>query len=190
MYWHLLQKHEISALIITLHRVSEGQVSPNWSPNKDLAIQIESLVKLINDARRKGYYFASMRELSEWTSTSIRISDKRRKLIILTFDDGYIDNYTLAKPVLEQYEVPYIIYVTTSFIDRPFSLPWWYALEKVLDQELNEALINCPLNKVPTNSKEEVFLLIRQYMLDSYYSSDLTNWLEKMSDSSAKQRLL
>lgn len=39
-----------------------------------------------------------------------------RPAVVLTFDDGYLDNYTLAYPVLKKYNVPATIYLTTGLI--------------------------------------------------------------------------
>jgi len=38
--------------------------------------------------------------------------------IVLTFDDGYKNNYLYAYPLLEKYNVPATIFVTTGFVDR------------------------------------------------------------------------
>ena len=51
---------------------------------------------------------------------------------MITFDDGYIDNYTLAYPILRYHDVPAIFFVPTTLINRR-ELGWWdqiaYALK-------------------------------------------------------------
>lgn len=51
--------------------------------------------------------------------------------VIVTFDDGYVDNLTLAAPILRRHGVPATIYVTTDGPDDQAFL-WWYELERLL----------------------------------------------------------
>lgn len=38
--------------------------------------------------------------------------------VCVTFDDGYLDNLTVAAPILEEYNLPATIYLPTAYIDR------------------------------------------------------------------------
>jgi len=42
----------------------------------------------------------------------------QHRSVIITFDDGYADNLLLAKPILESYNIPATIFVTSDFIDK------------------------------------------------------------------------
>lgn len=53
------------------------------------------------------------------------------RFVLFTFDDGYLDNYTYAYPVLKKYEVPFTVNVTTGFPDRTVAI-WWYLLEELV----------------------------------------------------------
>lgn len=44
--------------------------------------------------------------------------------LLLTFDDGYLDNYENAFPVLKRYQLPAVIFLMTSLIGNA-GLPWW-----------------------------------------------------------------
>ena len=49
---------------------------------------------------------------------------RRGRHILITFDDGYRDNYRAALPVLKRHGARATFFVATGFIDHP-ALPWW-----------------------------------------------------------------
>jgi peptidoglycan/xylan/chitin deacetylase (PgdA/CDA1 family) len=65
--------------------------------------------------------------------------DFRRRFICLTIDDGYRDTLEYAYPILKQYEIPFGIYVATSFADRLGEL-WWLVLEAVVARSVQVGL--------------------------------------------------
>ena len=56
---------------------------------------------------------------------------KNEFILTITFDDGYKDNLLHALPVLEKFEVPAIIYITTNFLKQNVDL-WWYELMETI----------------------------------------------------------
>jgi peptidoglycan/xylan/chitin deacetylase (PgdA/CDA1 family) len=51
------------------------------------------------------------------------------KSVVITFDDGYSDNLYQAKPLLEKYEIPATVFVTTGYFGKEF---WWDELERLI----------------------------------------------------------
>ena len=51
--------------------------------------------------------------------------------VMLTFDDGYMNNYTYAYPLLKKYKVPATIFVATGFIDQSHFL-WTDEIETII----------------------------------------------------------
>ncbi|MFK8020299.1 MAG: polysaccharide deacetylase family protein [Pseudomonadales bacterium] len=47
----------------------------------------------------------------------------RQGTVVLSFDDGYLDNLENALPILEKYQLPAIVFVTTEFADQSASHP-------------------------------------------------------------------
>lgn len=47
-----------------------------------------------------------------------------RRAVVVTFDDGYADNYTHAWPVLKEYAIPATFFLVSGAIDRTVTL-WW-----------------------------------------------------------------
>jgi peptidoglycan/xylan/chitin deacetylase (PgdA/CDA1 family) len=43
---------------------------------------------------------------------------KNRRLVAITFDDGYRDNLTVALPLLEKFRLPMTLFVTAGFVDH------------------------------------------------------------------------
>jgi peptidoglycan/xylan/chitin deacetylase (PgdA/CDA1 family) len=88
-------------------------------------------------------HFAEQLEILRKHYRPIRLqqTDKLlRRSVVVTFDDGYADNLWNAKPLLERYDVPATVFVTTGYVgqDREF---WWDELETLLlERRLPETL--------------------------------------------------
>lgn len=59
--------------------------------------------------------------------------------LLVTFDDGYLDNLTLAGPILHRHRCRGLILISTGFIDSPRRF-WWVRLNDLVRQIRNEHL--------------------------------------------------
>ncbi len=113
-------------VIIMLHRVAH--INPNRIlANEHLKVSPEFLESFIKQAKQAGYHFISLDTLIEGFSTN----QLPKKFMIITLDDGYKDNITYGYPIFKALDVPFCIYVTTSFPESCHNM-WWFGLEDYL----------------------------------------------------------
>ena len=112
--------------ILTLHHVRPSG-GGDFRPNQLLEVTPRFLEAAIRRVRRSGLDLVSLDEMHRRLSGG----DLTRRFACFTFDDGYRDVLQYAYPILKRYEVPFAIYIPTSFPDRLGEL-WWLVLEEVI----------------------------------------------------------
>ncbi len=112
--------------IFMLHRVCPSEPG-KFKPNDGMRVSPEFLERFITEARSKQYDFIGIDRLVE----ILENGEEAKKQIVLTVDDGYRDIYEIACPIFRKHNVPFTVYVTTSFPERT-ALLWWYALEDLI----------------------------------------------------------
>lgn len=58
--------------------------------------------------------------------------DDARPRVLVTFDDGYVDNHRYALPILKRYGIPAVVFATSGAIDTDVHF-WWDRLVRILD---------------------------------------------------------
>jgi len=112
--------------ILTMHHVRPPRPD-RFQPNRLLEITPRFLQRVVKLLRRSRVDVVSLDEMHRRMSEG----DFRRRFVCLTFDDGYRDTLTHAYPILKAAQLPFAVYVPTSFPDRLGEL-WWLALEAVI----------------------------------------------------------
>jgi peptidoglycan/xylan/chitin deacetylase (PgdA/CDA1 family) len=118
------------------HRIAPDDSAPNrsFSPNRELMVRESEFERQIAYIARY-YNCLSLPEAVEL----LERGKLPRRSVIVTFDDGYLDNLTLALPILQAYRVPATVYVATGIIERAVNM-WWYDLEDIIGNESSLAI--------------------------------------------------
>ncbi len=112
--------------ILTMHHVRPPRPD-RFQPNRLLEITPHFLQRVVKLLRRSRIDVISLDEMHR----RLTEGDFRRRFVCLTFDDGYRDTLIHAYPILKAAQLPFAVYVPTTFPDRLGEL-WWLALEAVI----------------------------------------------------------
>lgn len=154
LFDHIFPQKNIAVLMY--HRIIDSDYT-FWQLNVSPKT-FEKHIKYISEN------YKVLRLEEEWSD--IVVSDE--KYVVITFDDGYVDNYRFALPILEKYQVPATIFVSTDLIDTD-DMYWWDELEKIfiVDKYVGEFVFAGIQYKIADlNDRRKVCLTIRNRIKD------------------------
>lgn len=124
-------------VILTLHHVRPARTDA-FQPNKLLEVTPKFFERVLRVLKRMRVDVISIDEMHR----RMVAGDFKRRFVVITIDDGYKDIKEFAYPLLKKYEMPFTLYIPTSFPDQLGEL-WWLALEAVIARNTRVSL---PIN--------------------------------------------
>ena len=115
--WLTLTPAPQGIVILEYHHVSDDVGEDGWAytvPPADFAQQLDYL-------QAEGYTTITMQDFMRARKGKQELPEKP---VILTFDDGYEDNYTTLLPMLEERHMTAVVYMVTNSIGRKGYLSW------------------------------------------------------------------
>lgn len=104
--------------ILNLHRIGDiysSKLDPNvYSCSAE---KLESHLRYLQDA----FTIISLDTLIDKVDSQTKADGR---YLLVTFDDGYKDNYELAYPILKSLNIPAVFFIATGLIENT-ELPWW-----------------------------------------------------------------
>ena len=79
-----------------------------YEKGNDARIPIEKFREQMKFLKDNGYNTLTLTELSDLFTKNIPVP---KKSVVLTFDDGYVDNYTNALPILKEFGIKATVFV-------------------------------------------------------------------------------
>jgi len=110
----LAWRHRNSFQILTYHRFDEPKIT---NPAGSLKKQCEYI--------RKHFHPVSMSQVAQALQGKGTLPPKA---LAITVDDGYADFFSVAFPILREYEIPATVYLISDFIDGKL-WNWWDKIE-------------------------------------------------------------
>ena len=104
--------------ILMYHRVDVDR--PADPVGRDLTVTPAQFEAQLRIMRQHGLRAVSMAEMER----RLRAGERVDRIVVLTFDDGYADQYRFAVPLLRKYDASATFYIITGQIGKPRHLTW------------------------------------------------------------------
>lgn len=110
--------------------------------------------------------------------------------ICITFDDGYMDNFTNAYPILQELNIPFTVFITTGNLNTSEEY-WWDELERLLlDRkrnykntfELRDEMFSCQWSTQSWDEREELYDTLHWLMYDKISVSKRNDWIRQLQE--------
>lgn len=102
---------------LMLHRVVDC-IGPQPEA-RNLELTVDSFTHMLEALKSKGADFIGIGEVAQRL-----LSRKHGFFVCVTFDDGYLDTFELAYPILKERHIPFCVYATRDFYQGK-SKPHW-----------------------------------------------------------------
>jgi peptidoglycan/xylan/chitin deacetylase (PgdA/CDA1 family) len=147
----LPKRHQL--LILNYHRIGNPAATPYDSGT--FSATTEEFDEQIGYLKRR-FHMATLEEALESTPSATSV--------LITFDDGYLDNYTEAFPILKSHGVQGVFFLPTAFVGTG-QIPWWDSIAYILKHSRNrEIQLDYPESAHFDLDREPVLRVIEQVL--------------------------
>ena len=121
-------------LVLNYHRVRPND--PGFSTAFDEALynlNADEFARQIRWLKQNTRLFSERDLIDHFREGGGQNGPTSRPCVLITFDDGYRDNYDIVYPILREFEAPAVIFITTQMVhDR--RLAWWDVIAYLIKQ--------------------------------------------------------
>lgn len=111
---------QVRVPILTYHYISDNPNPADLARN-NLAVSPAKFEEQMKYLAESGYNTISLDTLYPALKGQTSLPSKP---VILTFDDGYMDFYSIAYPILRQYNLHATVFIPTSLMNQGYYLTW------------------------------------------------------------------
>jgi len=146
LWW---KRREGTVTMLVYHRVGDCADTQFLTSAGSPVIEPDTLGRELSFLREKGARFLTLRDIREG-----RFPERPEVGVVVTFDDGFKDNYVNGLPVLEALGIKAVFFQSTALVDAP-TLIWehalyWYAAQPALLADFKQ-LLRSELTRPPVD---------------------------------------
>lgn len=135
--------------VLMYHMIGDEQGNAAIMTEANLRIQMNYL-------RDHGYHPITMQELYDYITKGAPLPEKP---VCITFDDGYLDSYTIVYPLMKEYGFPWTLFLITDDVGKPYNRMTWDQLKEMANSHAvtiaSHTLSHPKLHNLATRAEKE-----------------------------------
>lgn len=135
--------------ILMYHMIGDMKNNSAVMTEDNLRIQMQYL-------KDHGYHPITMHELYDYVTKGEKLPSKP---VCITFDDGYLDSYTIVYPMMKEFGYPWTLFLITDDVGKSYNRMTWEQLKEMADSGAvtiaNHTLSHPKLHNLPTRAEKE-----------------------------------
>ena len=135
--------------ILMYHMIGDMKNNSSVMTADNLRIQMQYL-------KDHGYHPITMQELYDYVTKGEKLPSKP---VCITFDDGYLDSYTIVYPMMKEFGYPWTLFLITDDVGKSYNRMTWEQLKEMADSGAvtiaNHTLSHPKLHNLPTRAEKE-----------------------------------
>lgn len=135
--------------VLMYHMIGDEQGNAAIMTEANLRIQMNYL-------RDHGYHPITMQELYDYVTKGAPLPEKP---VCITFDDGYLDSYTIVYPLMKEYGFPWTLFLITDDVGKPYNRMTWDQLKEMANSHAvtiaSHTLSHPKLHNLATRAEKE-----------------------------------
>ena len=124
--------------------------------NKSSVLTEDNLLIQMQYLKDHGYHPITMQELYDYVTKGEKLPSKP---VCITFDDGYLDSYTIVYPMMKEFGYPWTLFLITDDVGKSYNRMTWEQLKEMADSGAvtiaNHTLSHPKLHNLPTRAEKE-----------------------------------
>ena len=133
--------------ILMYHMIGDMKNNSAVMTEDNLRIQMQYL-------KDHGYHPITMQELYDYVTKGEKLPSKP---VCITFDDGYLDSYTIVYPMMKEFGYPWTLFLITDDVGKSYNRMTWEQLKEMADSGAvtiaNHTLSHPKLHNLPTRAE-------------------------------------
>lgn len=166
------------AVVLTYHRVLPDDIFENSFSNPGIVVKPETFARNLEFLKKHFNVISSV----DIKSTLQAPSKNNANTCIITFDDGWIDNYLYALPIIKEFDLPVTLFLPVDYIGTG-QLFWQEQIGRILyqlyqtDMEacnavLDKLQIRAICDSAPSQVRENILRVVAQLKQKPYTEID------------------